>query len=176
MSDSSAVVPLETKFTLSQASSDGLIISERPPLQLIVHFEGSKIVASDVSVSPVFSCLFLGPASHKAMEHVIVWCAEFVTGKAIPLPSYIDLSTIQEQSLVESILSIPFGATKSCEQMAIMLSIPVNTVIDFCNTNPLKMFIPSHRVVCPEDPTNTEHTKKTAILIEFEKRQLNLPS
>lgn len=78
------VVSPTSKSLLTQACSQGLPIDKYPPIQTIAYFQGDSILRVKLSPAPIFSCLFLGPGAHKAMERLILWCEAYA--KKIPSP------------------------------------------------------------------------------------------
>ncbi|EPP35432.1 6-O-methylguanine DNA methyltransferase, DNA binding domain protein [Chlamydia ibidis] len=164
------LVSENSKHSLYQACSQGLSVAKRPPLQLIVHFENNTVVKTRLSIAPVFSCLFLGPGSHKAMEDIVVWCAKY-TEKMSPSPtSYIKKSQLShtQQEILDCIANIPFGHTMTSYEVARIINTDFQTVEKFCSYNPFVLLYPCHRVIRENynDSSLGEQTRN--ILLQFE--------
>lgn len=62
------------------------------------------------------------------------------------------MGTPFQKAVWEAILSIPFGQTKSYQQLAVELGNPkaYRAVANACGQNPLPLRIPCHRVICTD--------------------------
>ncbi|BAE81634.1 methylated-DNA--protein-cysteine S-methyltransferase [Chlamydia felis Fe/C-56] len=149
MSENLYLVSDDSKFSLSQACSQGLQIAKYPPLQVIVHFQNNTVIKTQLSIAPVFSCLFLGPGSHKAMEEIVLLCAKYSQKIAIPQSSYINTSVLsgQQETILNSVAQIPFGQTRTYKDIARETDTHPRTVGSACKNNPFLLFFPCHRVI-----------------------------
>ncbi|AAP04897.1 MGMT family protein [Chlamydia caviae] len=149
MSENLYLVSDDSKLSLSQACSQGLQIAKHPPLQVIVHFQNNTVVKTQLSVAPVFCCLFLGPASHKAMEEIVLLCAKYSQKLDIPRSSYINTSILSEQqkTILDCVAKIPFGQTRTYGEIARETDTHPRTVGSACKNNPFLLFFPCHRVI-----------------------------
>ncbi|QDE37347.1 methylated-DNA--[protein]-cysteine S-methyltransferase [Chlamydia psittaci] len=149
MSENLYLVSDDSKFSLSQACSQGLQLAKYPPLQVIVHFQNNAVVKTELSVSPVFSCLFLGPGSHKAMEEIVLLCAKYSQKIDMPRSSYINTSILkkQQEMILNYVATIPFGQTRTYGDIAQSTDTHPRTVGAVCKQNPFLLFFPCHRVI-----------------------------
>lgn len=146
----SLLVSKELKDSLAQACSQGVPIAKTPPLQLIVHFHNSYIVKTELTVAPIFSCLCLGAASHKAMEEVLLWCAKYAQKLPPKKPSsYINITTLPEKrrGILNALLKIPFGETRTYGEIATQTDSHPRAVGAACKSNPFLLLFPCHRVL-----------------------------
>ncbi|ACZ33572.1 methylated-DNA-[protein]-cysteine S-methyltransferase domain protein [Chlamydia pneumoniae LPCoLN] len=143
------LIPKLMKNSLSQACSEGLLIAKYPPLQVIVHFDNNLVVKTHLSVAPVFSCLFLGPAAHKAMQELVLWCSRYANKEHPPFSSHFakDLIPSQYLEILNCVAEIPFGEQQTYAEIAKKTDTHPRTVGAACKQNPFLLFFPCHRVV-----------------------------
>ncbi|AAC68077.1 methylated-DNA--[protein]-cysteine S-methyltransferase [Chlamydia trachomatis] len=167
MAEEFFVVSPTSKNCLAQACSQGLAINRTPPIQIIVHFRGDSIFHSRLSPAPVFTCLFLGPGAHKAMEGLVRWC-EAYANKMPPKLSFLDLSSFKEKRLAipQEIRQIPFGTRHTCEEIAERTKTHTEEVLIACQENPLPLLIPCHRVLSIHDYPGGEKLYKALTAFE----------
>ncbi|WP_348663689.1 MGMT family protein [Chlamydia vaughanii] len=149
MSEDLYLVSEDSKFSLSQACSQGLHIAKCPPLQVIVHFQNNSVVKTQLSVAPVFSCLFLSAGSHKAMEEIVLLCAKYSQKMTLPISSYINKSVLskQQELILNCVAEVPFGQTCTYGDIARETNTHPRTVGSVCKNNPFLLFLPCHRIL-----------------------------
>ncbi|ANH78396.1 methylated-DNA--[protein]-cysteine S-methyltransferase [Candidatus Chlamydia sanziniae] len=143
------LIPKLMKHSLSQACSQGLLVANTPPIQLIVHFHNNIIIKTQLTVAPVFSCLFLGPGAHKVMEEVVFWSSGYAEKKHTSLCSYLakGLLSPKQREILNCIAEIPFGEQCTYAEIAKNTHTHPRAVGSACKHNPFLLFIPCHRVV-----------------------------
>ncbi|WP_201456633.1 MGMT family protein [Chlamydia sp. 17-3921] len=143
------LVPKSLKHLLSQACSQGLPIAKYPPLQFIVYFHNNFVIKTKLTVAPVFTCLFLGPASHKAMEEIILWGSQYAQKCPPQIPSYIDKTLISEKHyrILNALTMIPFGEKRTYSEIATQIKSHPRAIGIACKHNPFLLFFPCHRVL-----------------------------
>jgi Methylated DNA-protein cysteine methyltransferase len=152
MTEKFFVVSPTSKNFLAQACSQGLSIDKYPPIQIIVHFRGDSIFHSRLSLAPVFTCLFLGPGAHKAMEGMVHWCEAYAKKNPSPL-SFLDLSSFKGKQLeiLKAVSQISFGIRSTYQAIAEQTETSKEEVLATCKQNPLPLLIPCHRVLSVKD-------------------------
>ncbi|WP_348660479.1 MGMT family protein [Chlamydiifrater volucris] len=142
------LVSKQTKKTLFQACSQGLVLSAHPPLRVMVRFDSHIPMRSFLTRSPVFACLFLGSSAHQPMVQTVDWLINYSCKKSQELPKCFEKIplSLPQKTVFKLIANIPFGDSLPSREIASNVGISVDEVDVICNTNPLPLFIPCHRV------------------------------
>lgn len=165
------LVSEESKSSLAQACSQGLHVGKHPPLRIIVHFQNNFVVKTQLSIAPVFSCLFLSAGSHKAMQEIFLLCSKYAQRMTLPKSSYFNTAILTEtqQRILHCIAKVPFGETRTYGDIAKETGTHPRTVGAVCKHNPFLLFFPCHRIIGSNGERHYcagEHIQN--ILLQFE--------
>lgn len=100
----------------------------------------------ELSIHPHFVCTFLDEMDQ---EPILEWLLAYAKKRILPFHFDLSYFTPFQQSVFTALQSIPFGDTRSYEEIAHAAGSPraSRAVGSTCGANPYPLFIPCHRVV-----------------------------
>ncbi|WP_213358066.1 MGMT family protein [Chlamydiifrater phoenicopteri] len=162
------LVSKQTKKILFQTCSQGLVMSSFPSLRVVVRFDKHVPIQSFLARSPLFDCLFLGSSAHQPMIETVNWLISYSNKTSQDLPRCFKKTPLTpiQRLIFDLICTIPFGEALSSKELAKQANVDTEEIDTICNTNPLLLFIPCHRVRRDNYPEKIKEFYKDLLLFE----------
>ena len=119
------------------------------PLGVFLYFDSNHLKRITLKPANSFEISLIG--NHPLEMAAIDWFHEFFNGRSRPFPLQLPITQISSFTLKvwEELQRIPFGKTKSYQEIAIKLNHPyaARAVGNACGANLFPLLIPCHRVI-----------------------------